>query len=232
MRWSRDCTEQSQSGHCCTRLAVRANELQWIETVECTLTFEGVLRSGAVPKPCARPKMVKRRVSGGGVQDNRSMETRIRNAHLLSHMYWTRVWNSWLCCTYQVHRVDPQTAPLQGLHREDLHPQHVEDHRLSHHTAVITVKSSYIWIPSKYSGPIWNHRKSPIDTTRALIGRTLVLMTLNPFERVAVSLKLDSMLLHYSSPPASLVFAVFSCEQILKRPLRMEFELQEKFDSC
>ena len=41
-----------------------------------------------------------------------------------SYMYWTRVWNSWLCCTYQVHRVDPQTAPLQGLHREDFHPQH------------------------------------------------------------------------------------------------------------
>jgi len=39
---------------------------------------------------------------------------------------------------------------------------------------------------------------SPIDATRALIGRVLVLMTLNPFERVAVSLKLVSMLLHYS----------------------------------
>jgi len=52
-------------------------------------------------------------------------------------------------------------------------------------------------------------------------------MTLNPFERVAVSLKLVSMLLHYSSPPATLVFAVFSWEQNLKRPLRMEFELQE-----
>jgi len=32
---------------------------------------------------------------------------------------------------------------------------------------------------------------------------------LNPFERVAVSLKLVSMLLHCSSPPASLVFDVF-----------------------
>ena len=31
----------------------------------------------------------------------------------------------------QVYRVDPQTAPLQGLHREDFHPRHVEDHRLS-----------------------------------------------------------------------------------------------------
>jgi len=69
------------------------------------------------------------------------------------------------------------------------------------------------------------HNKSPIDATRALIGRVLVLMTLNPFERVAVSLKPVSILLHYSTPPTSLVFAVFSCEQILKRPLRMEFEL-------
>jgi len=50
------------------------------------------------------------------------------------------------------------------------------------------------------------HSKSPIDATRALIGRALVLMTLNPFERVAVSLKLVSILLHSSSPPASLVF--------------------------
>jgi len=52
------------------------------------------------------------------------------------------------------------------------------------------------------------HSKSPIDATRALIGRVLVLMTLNPFERVAVSLKLVSIL-HNSSPPASLVFDVF-----------------------
>jgi len=73
--------------------------------------------------------------------------------------------------------------------------------------------------------PVNRHNKSPIDATRALIGRAVVLMTLNLFERVAVSLKLVSMLLHYSSPPASLVFSVFSCEQILKRPSRMEFEL-------
>jgi len=73
--------------------------------------------------------------------------------------------------------------------------------------------------------PVDRHRKLPIDATRALIGRALFLMTLNPFERVVVSLKLVNMLLHYSSPPTSLVFAVFSCEQILKRPLRMEFEL-------
>jgi len=78
--------------------------------------------------------------------------------------------------------------------------------------------------------PVNRHSKSPIDATRALIGRALVLMTLNPFERVAVSLKLVSILLHYSSPPTSLVFAVFSCEQNLNRPSSMEFEFQEKFD--
>jgi len=33
-------------------------------------------------------------------------------------MYWTCVWNSWLCCTYQVQRVDPWNALLQCLHRE------------------------------------------------------------------------------------------------------------------
>ena len=57
--------------------------------------------------------------------------------------------------------------------------------------------------------PVNRHSKSPIDAKRALIGRALVLMTLNPFERVAVSLKLVSMLLRSSSPPASLVFDVF-----------------------
>ena len=162
-------------------------------------------------------------------------------------MHWTRVWNSWLCCTYQVHRVDPQTAPLQGLHREDFHPRHVEDHRLSHRKKAITSQSSCICIPSKYSGRIWTQSKSPMDVTRALIERALVLMTLNPFERVAVSLKIVSMLLHSSSPPASLVFDVFFMRtnfqktfenaiwvvrdiwffttQIFKRPLRMQFEL-------
>ena len=34
-----------------------------------------------------------------------------------------------------MHRVDPWTAPLQGLHREHFHPRHAEDHRLSHRKA-------------------------------------------------------------------------------------------------
>jgi len=59
------------------------------------------------------------------------------------------------------------------------------------------------------AAPVNRHSQSFIDATRALIERVLVLITLNPFERVAVSLKLVSMLLHCSSPPASLVFDVF-----------------------
>ena len=57
--------------------------------------------------------------------------------------------------------------------------------------------------------PVNRHSKSPIDATGALIARALVLMTLNLFERVVVSLQLVNMLLHSSSPPASLVFDVF-----------------------
>jgi len=182
-------------------------------------------------------------------------------------MYWTRVWNSWLCCTYQVHRVDPQTAPLQGLHREErtyIHgmykttdypiakqPSQQNPHASASHqntqisygpkgttqrlctyeilgSHMYTISVSFPVKPRPDGGvPVNTHSKSPIDATCALIGRVLVLMTLNPFERVAVSLKLVSMLLllHYSSPPASLVFAVFSCEQILKRPSRIEFVL-------
>jgi len=84
-------------------------------------------------------------------------------------------------------------------------------------------RESFLVNPRPDGGvPVHRHNQSTIDDTRALIGRGLVLMTLNPFEHVAVSLKLVSMLLDYSSPPASLVFAVFSCEQIIKR---MEFEL-------
>jgi len=73
--------------------------------------------------------------------------------------------------------------------------------------------------------PVNRPNKSRIDATRVLIGQALVLMTFYPFERVAVPPKLVSMLLHYSSPHVSLVFDVFSCEQILKRPSRREFEL-------
>ena len=62
------------------------------------------------------------------------------------------------------------------------------------------------------STPVNRHNKSPIDTTRALrlAGQTVVLMSVNLFERLAVSLKLVSMLFHYSPPPTSLVFTVGS----------------------
>jgi len=36
------------------------------------------------------------------------------------------------------------------------------------------------------AAPVNRHNKSPIDATRMLIGRALVLMTYYPFERVAV----------------------------------------------
>ena len=128
------------------------------------------------------------------------------------------------------------------LHREDLHPRHTEEHRLSQqsqqnpHASAITTKSSYhhnkILMhlhPIKILGshmdtislsfpvnpgpdggaPVNRHSRLPIDATCALIGRGLVLMTLNTFERVAVSIKLVNMLFRSSSPPASLVFDVF-----------------------
>jgi len=70
------------------------------------------------------------------------------------------------------------------------------------------------------TSPLQGLHREPIHATRALIGRALVLMTLNPFERVAVSLKLVSMLFHCSSPPASLVFDVF----FMWKHSRMTFE--------
>ena len=73
-----------------------------------------------------------------------------------------------------------------------------------------TICRSFPVNPRPDSGaPVNTHYKSPIDAARALIGRALVLMTLNPFERVAVSIKLVNMLLRSSAPPASLVFDVF-----------------------
>jgi hypothetical protein len=128
-----------------------------------------------------------------------------------------------------VHRVDPQTAPLQGLHREDLNQRECRGPQIipsqsSHHSRILmhlhpikilgshmdTICRSFPVNPRPDGGaPVNRHSKSPIDATRALIGRALVLMTLNPFERVAVSIKLVNMLLRSSSPPASLVFDVF-----------------------
>jgi len=45
--------------------------------------FSNLLRAGVILRPCAPPKDGQRRVTGGGVQDSRSMKTRIRNVHLL-----------------------------------------------------------------------------------------------------------------------------------------------------
>jgi len=148
--------------------------------------------------------------------------------------------NSWLCYAYQVHRVDPYPTSAGFSWREEciqdsrsMQPRIENAHLLITHVLDSCVKllaerlSVLFPVNPRPDGgvPVNRHNKSPIYVTRALIRRALVLMTFNPFERVAVSLKLVSMLLHYSSPPASLVFAVFSCEQILKRPSRIEFEL-------
>jgi len=69
----------------------------------------------------------------------------------------------------------------------------------------------------------------PIDTTRTLIRRGLVLTPLNSFKRVAVSLKLVSILLRSSSPPASLVFDVFfmraKSQKTLKNGIRVVREI-------
>jgi len=168
----------------------------------------------------------------GGVQDSRSMQPRIRKAHLLI----THVLDSCVKLLAVLHMSSAQGRSVDrtsaGSYREDFHQRHAEDHRLSHRKAAITAKSnasashqntrvSYGHIPSPDGGaPVNRHSKSPIDTTRALIGRALVLMTLNPFERVAVSLKpiekqpshqnsIINILLHSSSPPTSPVFDVF-----------------------
>ena len=93
---------------------------------------------GLYQDPAPRSKMVGRRVVGGGIQDSGSMKPRIRNAHLLI----TNALDSCVKLLAVLHRVDPQTAPLQVLHREDFHPQHVDDHRLCHRKTTITAKYS------------------------------------------------------------------------------------------
>ena len=171
----------------------------------------------------------------------------------LCHLALPRLLSFYLPLSLLKGLVRENRANERQLNREDFHPQHVDDHRLCHRKTAITAKYAWICIPSKIlrshrdrisvsfpvnphpdgSTPVNRHSKSPIDTTRALIGQTLVLMTLNPFERVAVSLKLVSILFDYSSPPASLVFAIFSCEQILKRPLRNEIKRHFRMElSC
>ena len=54
------------------------------------------------------------------IQDSRSMQPRIRNPTFESNIFLDSCvkWNSCLCWIYQMHRVDPQTVYLQGLHRE------------------------------------------------------------------------------------------------------------------
>ena len=63
---------------------------RWCAQTDCSVlktyrpcaTFSDLLHAGAVVRPCDPPKDGQRRVTGGGVQDSRSMKPRIRNAHL------------------------------------------------------------------------------------------------------------------------------------------------------
>jgi len=170
--------------------------------------------------------MVKRRVAGGRVQDSRSMQLRIRKAHLLI----THVLDSCVKLLAVLHISSAQGRSVdrtsegssyRGLPSTACRGPQIIPSQSSHHSKtlmhlhLIKILGSHM-DPISVSFPV-NPRpdgaapvnrlsKSPIDATRALIGRAVVLMTLNPF---AVSLKLVSMLLNYSTPPASLVFVVF-----------------------
>jgi len=157
--------------------------------------------------------MVERRVVGGGIQDSRSMKPRIRNTHLLI----THVLDSCVKLLAVLHISSaqgrsadrtsagssyrglpstacrgPQTIPSQSSHhRKILMHLHLIK-ILRSHMDPISVSFPVNPRPDG-AAPVNRHSKSPIDATRARIGRALVLMTLNPFERVAVSLKLVSM---------------------------------------
>jgi len=195
--------------------------------------------------PAPRPKMVERRVAGGGAQDSRSMKPRIRNAHLLIthaldscakllavlHISSAQGRSVPHLCRVFIERGLPTTAcrGLQIIPSQSNHQIKILMHL--HLIKILRALMDSISVSFPVhpcpdgAAPVKRHNKSPIDATRVLIQRALVLMTFYPFERVAVPPKLVSMLLHYSSPPASLVSDVFSCEQILQRPSRMEFEL-------
>jgi len=77
--------EQSQRGRssCRTWSVVRSNKPQCNKTEPPSTFFLHLLRSGAVPRPCAPPKDGRKVGGRERIQDSRSIQTRIRNAHLL-----------------------------------------------------------------------------------------------------------------------------------------------------
>ena len=100
-----------------------------------------------VSRHCAPPKDGQRRVTGGGVQDSRSMKPRIRNAHLLI----THVLDSCVKLLTVLHTSSTQGQSVDFTSagyskREDFLTLPPDDQRLSHHKVGIKTKSSCIFI--------------------------------------------------------------------------------------
>jgi len=129
------------------------------------------------------------------------------------YMYWTRVWNSWLCCTYHVHSVNQWTSA--GLRRATMGWNrsqksrymfiHIHPHKNSvlHPDVLCPHIHPHIFFvfillcrpPRRRSSCEQTHNAPPVDARHALIGQALLLMLLNPFERVTVSLQ-HAIMLH------------------------------------
>jgi len=78
MRWiAQIVLEQSQGGRGGTCSVVRLNELQCIKTEPPSAIFYHLLRSGAVPRPCAPSK--DGRKEGGGGRDTRQWVNEVKN---------------------------------------------------------------------------------------------------------------------------------------------------------
>ena len=131
-------------------------------------------------------------------------------------MYWTRVWNSWLCCTYQVYRVNQWTsAGSWGERRwkakDRKHSCCVMCMLIYTHKKILcyillcctliythTQILCYIplcWPPLRRCSCEQTFNAPPGDARHVLIGRVLLLMILNQFERVTVSLQ-HAIILH------------------------------------
>jgi len=169
-------------------------------------------------------------------------------------MCWTYVWNSWLCCTYQLHRVNQWTSAGSWGDRwwDAKDRKHwccvmcmfIYTHKktlccillcctlIYTHTQILC----YIplcWSPLRRCSREQTFNAPPGDNRHVLIGRVLFLMILNLFERVTVSLQHAIMLHRYCFCLFGPDFACSPffdgcswCEQIFKIPSRMQFELE------
>jgi len=71
---------------------VLSNKPQCVKTEPPSALFLHLLRSGAVLRPCAPPKDGEKEGGRERIQDSRSMQPKIRKAHLLiTHVLDTRV---------------------------------------------------------------------------------------------------------------------------------------------